>query len=157
MGLVLHQSMVRLSIRRKKVLLTLAAEQRGPGIHHNNFEEHGDDMDMHMDMDSSRSATLSRLSRGIILLGDSGTFMSRHGDGDEGDHIDESHDLEAHMLANDEDSEERSRREETPAPQAAPTEGDTLQPKTHVPSPTKEKTAAEATNVKADENAHVEG
>jgi len=102
------------------------------------------DMDMHMD--SGRNQAYSRLSRGIILLGDSGTFVSRQPDHDMGDRIDESHDLESHMLASSDEEEERSRREETPAPQTQPSkEGDTLQPKTHVPSPTKEKTATEAT------------
>jgi len=113
-------------------------------------------MDMGMDMDS-RNAFSSRLSRGIILLGDSGGFLSRHGDSEMSDRIDENHDLEARMLANDEESEERSRREETPAPETQSEEGsaDVLQPKTHVPSPSKEK-ATEPVEKKS-EDAHVEG
>jgi hypothetical protein len=117
-------------------VLTVAAEHRGPGIHHNNFEEHNDDMAMDMDMDSGRNTIFTRNGRGIILLGDSGSLLSRNSDSDSSDRIDENHDLDAHILPHDEEVEERSRREETPGPQAssAPEHGDTLQPKTHVPS-----------------------
>jgi hypothetical protein len=122
-------------------------------MHHNNFEDQNDDMDMQMDLDAHRNPAFSRLSRGIILLGDSGSQSTRNaGDADMQDDehrsriIEEDHDLEAHMLATehaagdgsaDQAEKERSRREETPAPQGVPADkGDTLQPKVHDPSKT---------------------
>jgi protein phosphatase 2C family protein 2/3 len=134
--------------------LTRTAEHRGPGAHHGqNFEENRDDYDMPMELDSrSAASNFSRLSRGIILLGDGSNFgipgsaadgsgirIATADDIDMMDHDEEDRDLEAQVArhtppsGSEEDEPvadgERSRREETPGPQAA---ADTLPSRAHV-------------------------
>jgi hypothetical protein len=121
---------------------------------HHGLEENHDDYDMPMELDSrSAASSFSRLSRGIILLGDGSGFgipVSSSGSGiriaaaddvDMMDRDEEDRDLEAQVArhtppsGSEEEEEEpaadgeRSRREETPGPQAA---ADTLPSRAHV-------------------------
>jgi hypothetical protein len=116
------------------------AEHRGPGVHHG-FDDSREDLDMPMDIDHRSGGLGGRLGRGIILLGDgSGSFGiqdSNEHDADMFDNYEEDQDLESQVNkgtpSGSEDegeaAEERSRREETPAPQTSST--DTLPSKTH--------------------------
>jgi hypothetical protein len=89
-----------------------------------------------MDLDTHRAQTLSRLARGVILLPDgsglsSGTgFGSHHlqssssDDSEMFDNADEDKDLESQVNkgtpSTEESSDDRTRREETPAPATLP-------------------------------------
>lgn len=116
-----------------------AAEHRGPGVHHG-FDDSREDQDMPMDIDG-RSGGYGGRGRGAIILGDgSGSFDihdSNEHDADMFDNFEEDQDLESQVTrgtpSGSEDegeaAQERSRREETPAPQTSDT--DTLPSKAH--------------------------
>jgi hypothetical protein len=123
------------------------AEHRGPGVHHG-FDENHEDFDMPMELDSRAAVSnFNRLSRGIIILGDGPGFgiQSSGGDVDMIDHENEDQDLEAQVSkhtpsGSEEDADsadERSRREETPGPQAN-LSSDTLPSRAHVNTTSKE-------------------
>ncbi len=122
---------------------------------HHGFDENHDDYEMPMELDSRTAASnFSRLSRGIILLGDgtgitippgSGGIRLATADDVDMDRDEEDRDLEAQVArhtppSGSEDDEEsadageRSRREETPGPQE-PSDtlpADTLPSRAHV-------------------------
>lgn len=137
----------------------MIAEHRGPGVHHG-FDNENDDYEMPMDLDH-RAQALSRLARGIILLPDGTGFATGSGFG--GSHLPaDSNDKDADMFDNDEEdrdleaqvpkgstpsgsssenespTDERSRREETPAPEKSEDPPATLPSRTHTESATKE-------------------
>lgn len=94
------------------------AEFRGPGVRHR-FEDSGDDYDLGLPRSHGNGGRSGR----IILLGDGTEILTDSDDTEMFDHEDEDKDLESQVTKdstklNADNGDARSRREETPGPQA---------------------------------------
>ena len=95
--------------------LVLAAEFRGPGIHH--MEDSGDDYDMDMD---HRARPAGGRSGRIILLGDGTEVLTDSADTEMFDNDEEEKDLGSQVNKNGTDPDDsRNTREGTPGPTSA--------------------------------------
>lgn len=112
--------------------MCVAAEFRGPGIHHR-YDDSPEDFDMDL-MHDHRARSFGNLGSRIILLGDGTEIEPNNADADMFDNDDEDHDLEHQVhrvVSSDEeegdDTAERKQREGTPGPEKAADTGKTTE------------------------------
>ena len=127
--------------------LAFTAEFRGPGIHHR-YDDSPEDYEMDMDQ---RTRHITGLGGGrIILLGDGSDNFNDSADSDMFDQDEEDKDLESQINKSESDDadEERSKREETPAPSSAP-----INPPAQTESPSSTKTESSNHSTEINEKA----